>query len=297
MILTLSNLSGSAGKSTTLIEIARIAADHGYRVLVVDADANQTATSWLDAEPSPGQLTVSDVLLARLGTGHEVAVAAVVAATSLPGVHIIPATVALGTDALGLLHQTAGDRRLALALNSLTPVYDLILVDSPGSPTAVPLIMNALTAATHTLTVFAPGTKEKGGIDAWMKTVDEVRIGTNPGLTVAGIVPCAVPPANAGRDYADNLRAVQEAYPDLTTPTIRRSVTVEAAFKRRRPLRTTDPVHTDYLAVWDWLTTHTLTLSRMVASHDPARGADPHTPSTQSGSLDRNDGSSPLDTP
>lgn len=50
-ILAVGSPKGGVGKSTEAVHIARIAAEHGLRVLLVDADENHSAIDWAESSP------------------------------------------------------------------------------------------------------------------------------------------------------------------------------------------------------------------------------------------------------
>src|SRR5699024_9706608 len=118
------------------------------------------------------------------------------------------------------------------------------------------LTLAGLCAADHVLTVVLPGTKELAGLPRITDLIDQVKDAYRPKLTLAGIVPCSVPPDNAGLLYQDAMTVLHETYADLVTPPVRRTVKVPQSQAARQPLPLYDP-HTpaadDYRAVYDWL--------------------------------------------
>jgi hypothetical protein len=55
-------------------------------------------------------------------------------------------------------------------------------------------------------------------------------------LPLLAIVPCVVPPENAGRVYIDQMEDLRELYGALVTPGIRRAGIVDEAFVNATPL-------------------------------------------------------------
>jgi len=248
-IITLGNAAGSAGKSTSTVELSALSVQAGLSVLVVDADAQATATKWLDANPTPGHPTIADVLLAPLGTGHDVARRAILHTPS--GVDVIPSTTSLDGDANRLLGVTSPEKRLKLALTSLKQEYDLIIIDCPGALSVI--TVGALIAADKAVTVSVPTRKEIEGVPRWLQLVDEIRIAENPTLENVAIIPCMVPPSNGGKKYIEDMELLTTQWPTQCTPPIRRSVDVPTALAGHHPLPTTSKVSKDYEAVRVWL--------------------------------------------
>lgn len=245
-VLAVANAAGSAGKTTTVVSLAAILASRGKRVLVVDGDAQATATSWLRTPAASATLT--DVLL-RDVPAHEAAVA-----TPWDGISVVPADRDLDATSVQLSMVRVGrERRLTRALESVTDL-DFVLIDCPGQITMV--TVNALVAADQVLSVTQPTMKELGGVQELQSTLTEVSEAYNPTVTLAGIVPCNVPPSTAGRLYSDAMQLATETWPNLLTPRVRHSVRVPESHAQATPLPYHAPqaqVTADYEAVYAWL--------------------------------------------
>ena len=114
----------------------------------------------------------------------------------------------------------------------------------------------ALVASDAVVTVTQPTSKELEGISALEGTIAEVAEDFDKDLELGAIVPCIVPPASSGALYADAVAQLREAYGDLVTPNVRRSVKAAGAYSHREPLPVFAPregVTRDYAAVLDAL--------------------------------------------
>lgn len=230
-VVPIANEAGSAGKTTTAVTLgAELAAD-GLRVVVIDLDTQANASHWLGGAQA-GRPTIADVLMRRAP------LADALLPTALSSLHLVAAEKeTLGAASVELGRVTAGEQRLRLALN-VDQVADVVLVDCPGSLSV--LTIAALVASTGPLvTVTQPTVKEQAGIASLERTVEDVAAGYNPALALGAIVPCIVPPANAGLIYGEALALLREVYDDLVTPAVRRSARVAEAYARQLPL----PVH------------------------------------------------------
>lgn len=243
-VVAIANAAGSAGKSTTTVAIAALLARQGRRVLVVDGDAQATATGWLGVTVAAGQPTTGDVLLRRVSL-HEATVA-----TPVDGVSVVPAARRLDGDSLQLTSVRAGEQRLRLALEADPPAADVVLVDCPGSVSIVTVA--AMVAADAVVTVTQPTLKELQGLPELEATIAEVAEAYRPGLRLAAVVPCIVPAATAGRLYVEAMQLLTESYPGLVTAPVRRSARVPESYAASTPVplfAPREPVTGDYQAV------------------------------------------------
>lgn len=242
--IAIANAAGSAGKSTTTVTLAALLAREGQRVLVIDGDAQATATFWLGVD-TPAY-TVGDVLHRRCK------LADAITTTNTAGVSLLPATAAVDSDVIQLTSTRGGEQRMRLALAEAKN-YDLALVDCPGSINAVTL--SALVAADSVITVTAPTLKEMGGIPQIEEIIADLAEAYNSSLALRAIIPCSVP-RNAGKGYDDMMALLTESYAQLVTPSIRRTVRVMESHGNRSPLPAhapNDGVTHDYEQALAWL--------------------------------------------
>lgn len=243
-VVPIANMAGSAGKTTTAVTLAALLAESGREVLLVDVDPQSNATTWLGIDPDEVEISSGDVLMKR-GTLDEAIVE-----TSTPRLRLVPATPSLDGDAIALLGETGREQRLKLALRSCPDDVDVILIDCPGSMSL--LTVSALVVATSVITVTAPSSKELEGIPKLEALIEEVAEAYNPDLRLGAVVPCIVPPASAGRLYTDALAALLEAYGEVVTPSVRKTVRAPEAMSHREALPTYAPrdgITDDYRAV------------------------------------------------
>jgi chromosome partitioning protein len=241
-------LGGSAGKTTTAATVAALEAEAHRRVLLIDMDPQGNATLSVGATAVSGK-TTGDVLIGRASL-DEVAVETV----ALPGLWIAPADGSLDDAAVQLTLKVGGEQQLRLALAALTTSYDIVIIDCPG--TASILTIAALVAADSVIAVSVPTLKEIEGLPRLENVIADVARAYNPTLRLTAVVPCNVPPSNAGQLYLDGMTQLHQLYGDLVTPPIRRSVRVPEAYSQRVPLPIYAPhegVTFDYQAVTDEL--------------------------------------------
>lgn len=245
-IITIASAAGSAGKSATTAALAAILAEQGLRVLVVDLDPQGTATDWLGVDANSVAHTSGGVLRRR------VTLAQAVVDTPVPGVRLLAANRSVDADLVALASETGGEQRLRLALADADA--DVVLIDTPGALGLASVA--ALVAAHHVLTVTMPTVKEVRGITELQATADAVAEAYNPALSFAGIIPCAVPPAEAGRLYSDVMAAIRADFGDLVAPAVRRTTRIPESHAHGQPITRHDPrcaAAADYRDVVAWL--------------------------------------------
>jgi chromosome partitioning protein len=263
--ISVANEGGSAGKTSSVVTLATLAALDGREVLIIDLDAQANASVWLRAtEPGP---TSGDVLLDR---AH---LAEAIVATDVPNLWLVPSSGRLNADALDLSARVVGgEQRLKMALDAIpTPGPDLVMIDCPGSMSV--LTVAALVASDAVVTVAQPTLKELAGVPKLDATVAEVARAYRPGLGLGAVIPCIVPGwpgsqrreagagetygASSGAVYSEALALLQREWGDLVTPAVRRSVRVPEAYAQQVPLplhAPREPVTEDYRLVHKHLT-------------------------------------------
>jgi chromosome partitioning protein len=184
-VIALANQKGGVGKTTTAINLGTALAAIGENVLVVDLDPQGNASTGLGIDRKSRQHSTYDVLIG------EIRMRDAIQATSVPRLHICPATIDLSGFELEIAHERDRAYRLRKALNALNDglgeaAYTYVLVDCPPSLNLV--TVNAMAAAHSILVPLQCEFFALEGLSQLLKTVEQVRSTLNPELTIHGVV-------------------------------------------------------------------------------------------------------------
>jgi chromosome partitioning protein len=174
------NQKGGVGKTTTVINLGSYLALAGERVLVIDLDPQANATSGLGFDRNSIERSSYDCVVDGRPIDE------VIIAGPLPGLDLVPSTIALAGAEVELAPVEGRERRFARLLPGVTARYDYILVDCP--PALGLLTVNALTAAETVLIPLQCEYYALEGLTQLLAALNLVRDHLNPGLAIKGVV-------------------------------------------------------------------------------------------------------------
>jgi chromosome partitioning protein len=173
------NQKGGVGKTTTVVNLCSYLALAGDRVLIIDLDPQGNATSGLGIDRSV-LASVYDAVV----DSH--ALESLVQPTSVPGLDLVPSSIALAAAEIELAPLEQRERRLGRLLAPIADRYDHIFIDCP--PSLGLLTVNALTAADATLIPIQCEYYALEGLSQLLQTIALVRDHLNPDLSIDGAV-------------------------------------------------------------------------------------------------------------
>ncbi len=149
-VVAIANFKGGVGKTSTAIHLGQYLALRGYRVLMVDLDAQASLTNLFGLIPDSEVANEHTALPYFEGTATSLRPA--IRETYWPGMHLLPANLALyGAEFSLSVRQKGGEdgfrfyRALNDGLAEFRDEYDVIVIDTPPSLSFV--TTNALFAA------------------------------------------------------------------------------------------------------------------------------------------------------
>ncbi|MYZ46833.1 ParA family protein [Rhizobiales bacterium L72] len=184
-VLSIANQKGGVGKTTTAINLGTALAAIGETVLIVDIDPQGNASTGLGVDRHGRDASTYDVLMGAL------TLAEAAQETAVPRLFLAPSTL----DLLGVELEIAGSGdkayRLRNAVSALPraehgPAFSYILVDCP--PSLNLLTINAMAASHAVLVPMQCEFFALEGLSQILSTVERVRTGLNPDLSIQGIV-------------------------------------------------------------------------------------------------------------
>ena len=173
------NQKGGVGKTTTVVNLASYLALAGDRVLVIDLDPQGNATSGLGLDRAR-ERSVYDAVIDAVSLDE------LTVDGGVPGLSVVPSSIALAGAEVELAPLEQRERRLARLLGNITTAYDYVLIDCP--PSLGLLTVNALTAADSTLIPIPCEYYALEGLGQLLATINLVRDHLNPRLEVKGAV-------------------------------------------------------------------------------------------------------------
>ncbi|MCP4321016.1 MAG: ParA family protein [Psychromonas sp.] len=167
LVWTVANQKGGVGKTTTVISLAGLLAERGFRVLLIDTDPHASLTSYLQYESD--QLPVSLYDLFQEPATNKAQLAQVILPTEIDNLSLIPASMALAT-----LDRVLGDKEgmglfLKKQLMFVEDDYDVVLIDCP--PVLGVMMVNALAACDKILIPTQTEFLASKGLERMVKTL------------------------------------------------------------------------------------------------------------------------------
>ena len=214
-IISFANHKGGVGKTTTTASVGSILSSLGFKVLLIDLDAQANLTvSLLKEEPD-------DSIYYAL-TGKE-DVLPVVSVTD--NLSIVPSSLELASAEIELTAALSRERILAGLLEPLKDQYDFILIDCP--PSLGLLTLNAFTASTEIVIPLVAEVLPFKGLTMINRFTQQVKTRLNPSAHIFGILLTRWENTNLSRQIEQGLR--NELGDTVFSTKIRKNITIAEA--------------------------------------------------------------------
>lgn len=185
--IALINQKGGVGKTTTTVNLGAALAASGLRVLMIDLDPQAHLTLSLGINPEELELSIYDLF-----TDNAVSAAQVVQIVDgCDRLGVLPADTNLAGIESELAEQVKTGLAQTLLRNKcaeLIEQFDYVLIDCP--PSLGLLTINGLTCAAEIVVPMQAHFLALQGMGKLFETINMIRQGINPSLTVSGVVLC-----------------------------------------------------------------------------------------------------------
>jgi chromosome partitioning protein len=185
-VITLCNLKGGVGKTSTTFHLGGTLAQSGHRVCLLDMDPQASLTQGFFGPDAVRSMSVHETIAGLFGDGLPHAASELIRSTGFPGLDIIPGSPALARYNVPEPWLAPGEFQAAIAdlVPDLREGYDYVLIDSP--PTLSLCSWAALVASDHLVVPLQAEDFGSQGIASILDFVDAVLAGPNPNLNLAG---------------------------------------------------------------------------------------------------------------
>lgn len=175
-IIAFANHKGGVGKTTTTASVGSILASKGYKVLLIDLDAQANLTYSMKQLPDVYQSIYNILVLNESPEPYNVS----------KNLDLIPSSQELAMVDIQLSSVIARERVLSRALSPIKENYDFILIDCP--PSLGVLTLNACTFATDIIIPLIAEVLPFKGLAMINEFISNVRECLNPEAHVSGVL-------------------------------------------------------------------------------------------------------------
>jgi chromosome partitioning protein len=186
--ISIANLKGGVGKTTTVLNLGAVLSEKGKRVLLVDTDPQSSLTIYCGFDLREiGEYSLYKCMRSYCFNRYKVNTPDFIINTNIVNVDLIPSTPDLFNAELEISGLMNRESVLKNILNQVKNNYDFIIIDCPPSKSM--LTINSLTASDKVIIPVATDYLSLWGARIMIETIEDVRDSNNKNLEIAGILP------------------------------------------------------------------------------------------------------------
>ena len=247
-IWAIANQKGGVGKTTTTVNLAGQLVRRQQRVLLVDMDPHGSMTSYFGHNPDSLEKSIYLLFQAEAAQLSQTT-AKILLTTSVEGLSLLPASMAMATIDRQLGAQKGKGLVLRQSLQTLEDQFDHILIDCP--PLLGILMVNALAACEHLLLPVQTEFLALKGLERMMHTLGMILKSRKDELNYTIVATMFDRRTRAAHDALDMLRQLYREY--LAKTIIPIDTQFREASKLGQPLSTLQPKSRGAMAYGDLL--------------------------------------------
>ena len=184
-IIAIANQKGGCAKTNMTVNLGIGLARDGFRVAVVDNDAQGSLTASLGyVEPDDINVTLANIMLNVVNDEENVPGYGILHHEE--GVDLMPASISLSGLEVSLVNAMSRESILKQYLEPLKKEYDFIILDC--MPSLGMLTVNALAASDQLIVPVQAQYLSAKGLEQLLQTVNKVKRQINPKLRIEGIL-------------------------------------------------------------------------------------------------------------
>ena len=226
--ISIVNIKGGVGKTTSTINLGAILAKEGKKVLIVDIDPQSNSTMAFDVYNKEDK-TISDVLL-----DNDINVKDVIKNTEFENIDVLPSSIKLAFAEREILIDVTRSQqnRLKKALEVVEDLYDYCIIDCPPSMSTITI--NALVASDEVLVPIKIDKYALDGLEYLLESINRIKDEFNDKLKFSG---CFITMDDSTTVNKEVKRLLKELLGDkVFNSNIRKNVSVVESTFEQKPL-------------------------------------------------------------